>query len=122
MKQGSFEIKGNGVNRPFLVLKDSEGKTIAISVSYSDRISCEHSITLIRETVSIAQVSHYGDGAMSPKFEIFERVPKQIYFNLHAINGAIVLSSESFARMSDCESAIEKIKEIALYAKIIDLL
>lgn len=49
----------------------------------------------------------------NPKFQIKESSNNQFYFNLHALNGQVILSSEMYTTKQGCKGGIESVKNNA---------
>ena len=56
-----------------------------------------------------------------PKFKIRKSKNDQYYFNLHAKNGEIIATSESYVSKQGCEKGIESVKANAPIADTDDL-
>ncbi|MEW7279044.1 YegP family protein [Aquimarina sp. 2201CG1-2-11] len=46
----------------------------------------------------------------NPKFQIKESKNNQFFFNLHALNGQVILSSEMYTTKQGCKNGIESVK------------
>lgn len=49
----------------------------------------------------------------NPKFQIKESNNNQFHFNLHALNGQVILSSEMYTTKQGCKGGIESVKKNA---------
>ena len=54
---------------------------------------------------------------MYPKFVIRKSTNSQFYFNLHAVNKEIILTSEMYTTKQNCEKGIASVKTHAPYDK-----
>jgi uncharacterized protein YegP (UPF0339 family) len=67
---------------------------IASSEVYADATAAQAGVDATIQ--SIGAYLEYWDGATGKRFEIFEGADRRFYFNLHAGNGEIVLSSQGY--------------------------
>jgi hypothetical protein len=58
---------------------------------------------------------------MEPVFEIFKDKAGEFRFNLRAVNGEIVASSEGYASKQACKDTVKVIKKLARTARVEDL-
>ncbi|GAA4271471.1 YegP family protein [Aquimarina gracilis] len=56
-----------------------------------------------------------------PKFKIHKSNNGQYYFNLHAPNGQIIATSETYTTKQNCKNGIESVKTNAPIAEIEDV-
>ncbi len=122
MEQAVVEIKYNAINRPYFVMKNQKGETIAVSESFSDRIDCERCIINVRENTAIAQEIPLGESGENPKFELREYLPGKFQFLLYSIKDEIILTSEPCNSLQECINRMKEFKESFVWAKIVDLL
>lgn len=89
-----YEIRAGADGQHYVNLKAANGRIIATSEGYSSASNAERAVgASVRAIASYLEHWATADGA---RFQVFEGADQQFYFNLHAKNGAIVLSSEGY--------------------------
>jgi len=79
----------------YFTLTARNGRVIAVSELYQTRWGAEEGILNVARNIG-SYLDFQADRA-GARFEVFQGVDSRYYFNLHAANGAIVLSSQGYA-------------------------
>lgn len=106
---GKFEIKTRKNGEFQFNLKANNGQIILTSEGYTTKSACNNGIESVKKN------SQY-DG----RFKRLEAKNGKPYFNLTAINGQIIGTSEMYENTSGMETGIESVKKNASDADIDD--
>ena len=87
----------------YFVLKARNGRIIGTSETYAARSGAQSAIRSVQSNV-VRYQEWLADRA-GARFDVFRGVDGRFYFNLHAANGAIVLSSQGYGDESNALSA-----------------
>lgn len=109
MNNSVFEIKKSTDGQFYFVLKARNSEVIGTSEMYKTKQNCQIGIQSVVNNCTEPE-----------RFEIKESSDKKDYFVLKSRNGRIVLSSETYEKMSGAVDGIISVTENALDAEIID--
>lgn len=92
--QSRYELRQASNGQHYFVLKGRNGEIIGLSETYSSRYNAQRGIdAVIRNVVAYQDFLANRTGA---RFDVFQGADGRYYFNLHAGNGEIVLSSQGY--------------------------
>jgi Uncharacterized conserved protein len=110
---GMFLIKP-AKNGFVFTLRAGNGKTIAVSESYSSEAACRKGIASVQKNAPIAptedQTLHHKVSVNNPKFELYHDKASKFRFRLKAQNGEIIAASEGYASKQNCLNGILSVK------------
>jgi uncharacterized protein YegP (UPF0339 family) len=93
-----YELREAVNGEPYFVLKARNGRVIGRSETYSTRYSADRGIVAVMRNVG--DYLDFLANRTGARFDIFRGVDGRHYFNLHAANGEIVLSSQGYSAES----------------------
>lgn len=92
---GNYEIKQGADAKYYVSLKAANGATIATGQGYSTKSNATRGVNTI--VANIGSFLAYWDAATGARIQVNDGATGKYAFNLHAANGAVVLSSESYS-------------------------
>ncbi|REH01665.1 YegP family protein [Flavobacterium aquicola] len=99
---GTFLISKRSNDEFQFVLKAGNGQVILASEGYSTKASCENGIESVKK-----------NSQDDNRFDKLEAKNGKLYFNLKAVNGQIIGSSEMYESSSARDNGIESVKKNA---------
>jgi hypothetical protein len=90
-----YQVVVNADGSAYFVLRAANQAIIGTSDTYINRQGAENGVTATISAVG-AYIAHW-DSATGKRFDVFEGANGKWYFNLHAGNGEIVLSSQGYS-------------------------
>lgn len=89
-----YQIKTGVDGLSYVSLAARNGEIIAVGEGYASAANARRAVKAsIR---AVASYLEYWDTAIGARFDVFEGRDRRFYFNLHAKNGAIVLTSQAY--------------------------
>lgn len=134
LEQATFELKRNGTGQVYFVFKNDQGKMIAVSQSFSDRIPLEFCIAHIRNSIKLSKVVEEDSKqyafldavTMNFDFPLLIVVGKnnagRYYFYLLDFKDQLLMSSEDYDNHNACLNNLHYFRENAQTAKLMDLI
>ncbi|UWX68230.1 YegP family protein [Empedobacter stercoris] len=102
-----FEIYQDKAGEYRFRLKAKNGQNILASEGYKQKASCENGIESVRK-----------NSQDDSKFELKEETSGKWHFNLKAVNGQIIGTSQSYETESGAKNGIASVKTNALDAEV----
>jgi len=106
-----FEIRAASNGTSYFVLTAANGEIIGTSQFYSSKAHAERGARTVRALVQLAREDLRTQPAPTrQRFELFSGEDSELYFDLRAGNGEILLSSDAYADKPTATSAIAAVK------------
>jgi len=122
----NFKVKeSSSAGKYYFVLQSANGVVIGVSETYESKSNAEAGTVAVAnaaakaETIKDLTASASTTGSV---FEVFQDSADQYRFRLRAINGEIILASESYVRKASALNGIESVRKNAAKLNNFDLL
>jgi len=128
-----FEILCDSAGKYRFHLKATNGQIIAVSQSYGTKESAMKGISSIKKNALIAKIADFTEAeeakpesthkagiVQDPIFEIQCNAVDKFRFHLKAVNGQIIVVSQSYLTRQSAEKGIASVKKNAPMAKVVD--
>jgi uncharacterized protein YegP (UPF0339 family) len=107
----NFEIRAASNGTSYFVLKAANGEIVATSQFYSSKAHAERGARTVRALVQLARQNLRTEPAPTrQRFELFVGEDKEVYFDLRAGNGEILLSSDAYDDKPTAVAAIAAVQ------------
>lgn len=111
-RTGRYEARVSSNGQHYFVLKASNGRVIGTSEMYASRSGAAAGIAGVQENVG--RYLDWLANRTGARFDVFRGADGRFYFNLHASNGEIVLSSQGYADEADALNGTFSVTENGL--------
>lgn len=117
--QSRYELRQASNGQHYFVLKARNGEIIGVSETYVSRSNAQRGVDgVIRNVIAYQEFLANRTGA---RFDVFQGRDGRYYFNLHAQNGEIVLSSQGYLDEASALNATFSVAENGLDAARYDV-
>lgn len=107
-----YEVRTASNGQTYFVLKARNGRVIGTSELYSSASSARRGVAGVRRNVG--EYLDFQANRTGARFDVFTGADGRFYFNLHAGNGEIVLSSQGYAQESSAYNGAFSVAENGL--------
>lgn len=105
-------------------LKSGNGQVIATSEVYTTAAACRKGIISVQKNAPVAGIENQTEPDFTvlphPKFELFADKAGKYRFRLKATNGHVIAISEGYCTKAGCLNGIERVKNNAEKAEMIE--
>ena len=105
-----YDKRTSNAGEPFFVLKAANGEVIGVSEMYSSTSARDNGIASVKANAPGAAVEDKTSPPRLGTYDLRRSSDGQYYFNLKAVNGRVILTSETYTARPGAENGIESVR------------